>query len=695
MTAGLLGAAVMEQQKAPSAFVTLPLLGGGARILGPDPGAAAVVVDPLVKLDNPIAVVQSFYGGICDAAGELVQPLEVLLAVDPRSVVPHKQTPTDDVLRMYRALPDGLPKMPIPAGAELAVRVVGGAASLGPLIYCRKRHVVFAARAGETAEPLRSLPPERLDGQKPRPDLPFELLTSPAPADEAAAVYCGGGGRVGRTVTQPLDQLLLDQVLAVRRCEALEQSDPLAANHLAHDHPCCRCAERQRCYPDGDDYAYVADRLVAVSGGETPVVVRPLGEWRLDEAAAILGRRKPADVVAKDEQNAFAAWRAARAQQMQRVGPALLLSGETDGRELLEITRLKLALMADALAQLDAAWRIFERPHLCWTDETIRVAWREPIAAAATSWSFQPILRRFGLAPTSPIVAPDGRALAYPPAFSTPALLPPETVDAARYFNEPLTANVFIKKVTPADGGATVFALLEDTRIAWALFRTSDVLHAEGAGWKAALTPAAERNPADGEGLPFLGTVSGDVSAFERGKQFTGVNCRWHPCFGEAVDLHAFGMLLCDALLGQDERHAKALFDKVALERAELHTSCAGLPVEQREALARQWVAERSEVDAPGQVWSRRNLIYDREQRNAATLEAFPPLLWQASITFVLRLVTEIEGFSFCGDRGSAAPRTADGALLPLMELRGLLALVDDHLFARSAPGAAVQDALK
>ena len=108
-----------------------------------------------------------------------------------------------------------------------------------------------------------------------------------------------------------------------------------------------------------------------------------------------------------------------------------------------------------------------------------------------------------------------------------------------------------------------------------------------------------------------------------------------------------------------------------------------------------RWIGERCEADAPAATWSRRNLLYRRADRDATRLDGLGAALWQAIVTFGVRLTTRIAGFRFFADRGNAAPRGESGLLLPLVELRGLVALLDDQLFGRAAPAAAVREALK
>jgi hypothetical protein len=696
------GSITTGARHAGSAFVPLPVRHGELlRILGPKPEEAAVAVDPLVKLDEPLTVVQSFIAGVCDAGGRLLQPVELTMVVDPATVVPDKQVPAAALLRMFDGLPELRANLPAPVGFEVLREGLAQAQRMGPLLYCRKRQCVFAARSPNTAELLRAVPADQAEGagDLAPSDLPVELLSwdGPAEGSRASAIYGGGGGRSPLGPTASLEQLLLDQGRVVALAAERERTDPVATARLAGEHTCIKCSERERCYPKGGGYAYVVDRLVAISAVDAPLVFSPLGEWRLDDASRVIGGLAAGECLAMQTRgdNEFETWRDQQAQAFESAGPPRLLAGESDGRELIEVARLKLGLLADVLAQLDAVWRTGGRPHLCWNRETVRVAWHRLAATPATCWGFRPLLRKVGLQPNAPFEAPDERPLPYPPAFSDPSLLPPKAVDAARYFDEPRPATLFVKASQAAGDAVAVHVLLEALGVPWDLFCVGDAMHVDAEGWSAVLAPAAERDPDDGEGLPFVGRATGNISGLKKGAQVDGVQCRWYPRFGEAVDLHAVGMLLFESLLSHDERSIQSFHQQMAGELAELTRTCHGLPVGQRDEHARNWVTERCEADAPAAVWTRRNLLYRRDHRNATRLDAFPAALWQEIMTFGLRLTTSLRGFSFCADRTCAAPRSAAGLLLPLVELRGLIALLDDQIFGRAAPGAAVRAAFQ
>lgn len=685
----------------PSQFVALPIRHGSClRLFGPDPREAAVAVDILSDIDAPMTALRFCLGAACAADGSVVQPLEVVLVADATATVPHKQVPAAAVIRALRGLPAAGRALWAGSGFELLEALLGEARPTGPILYCRKRHRLFVARSPRTGAELRrvsAVVAEQIQealGER----LPPELVCWDASADEdaEARLYGGVGGRAGQCEIAPLDELILGQGQVAARAATLRESDPAAAAALDREHACVPCAERARCYPEGGGYAYAADRLTFIGVTEAPLVVLPLGEWRLSEAARIIGGVPPAELAEGERlPGPLRDYRRRQAERIEAFGPVRLLAGETDGRELLELARLKLGLVEQVLGQLDAAWRAVGRPHLCWNADTVRVTWRAPAATPAAGWGLQPLLRKIGLHPASDAQTLDGRPLCYPPGHSEPWLLPPEVVEAARYFGVPRPGTLFVQNVRGEGDELKVEVLLEDFGVPWRLFTTRDALHVTGEGWRAVLGPRAERNPDDGEGLPLSGRVSGAKEAFRAGAQLDGCACTWYPRFGEAVDLHALGVLALECLLSHDERNGAAWHQALAAEREELTRTCAALPPEQREELARRWIEQRCEEDTPTAMWSRRNLLYSRPDRNAARLDAFPPALWSAILSWGLRLVTAIAGFSFCPEPSAAAPRIHDGALLPLLELRGLLAMLDDHLFGRTAPAAAVREALK
>jgi len=692
----------MSERDQASAFVPLPSRHGDQlRILGPKPQEAGVAVEPLVKLDQPLGAVQAFIGGLCGGDGRLVQPMEIALVLDPAAVVAPDQIPVTALFEMFSGLPELLAKLPVLPGFELVREALAENSPLGPLFYCRKRHCIFEARSPNTGEPLSPVPEDRAPPSSDSPDttLPAELLSwdGPAKKGRSVAIYGGSGGSCALGEVKPLDQLIVDQGQVTQRAAELAKGDPVASERLATEHACCKCPERKRCYPTGEGYAYALDRLAVISAARVPLVALPLGEWRLDEAASFIGGLPPGELFRQsaDPENEFEAWRRERAGMMERDGPLRLLAGERDGRELLEVARLKLGLIANVLEQLDAVWHATGRPHLCWNDETVRVAWRRPNATPAACWGFQPLLRKAGLHALAAVETPDERPLPYPPALSDTSLLAAEVADAARYFDEPRAAAMYVKSVELDGDAARIRVLLEDFGVAWGLCRTGDVLKVLGEGWEATLVPAAERGADEGAGWPCSGRAVGKVSALKEGTQLDGCTCRWYPRFDQAVDLHAVGMLLFETLLAHDERSGAALRKAIAADRAELTAACQAVPREQREQKARGWIMERCEADAPAAIWSRRNLLHRHGDRVAVRLDAFPPGLWQAIITFGLRLTTSMAGFSFCVSRDHAAPRIGNDLLLPLIELRGLIALLDDLVVARRAPAEQLRESLR
>jgi hypothetical protein len=646
----------------PSSFVPLPThFGDLLRLAGPPPAEALTTVDPLVKLDEPRGPLAAVLGGVCDPDGQLVLPLEMAVMLPAHLARLPAGVEAAAFGRAFAALPDLLARVPLPPVGELQRTAFGVLDRHGPLLYCRKQQRLFVAQ-------------EVRDGQAVAATLP----ETPADSAEACEVLIRRQGEV------------------VALAGELAERDAAAHAELSGVHVCVTCPLNTRCFPAGDEYAYAVDRLVVVHAHVGPLVLLPAGAWRLDEAARLLGGAEPANVAAGDGEHAdpLADWRQAEATAIERAGRRLIYIGEPGGRDLAEILRLKLALLADVLEQLDAAWRARCQPHLCWTEQTVRALWSRGGGVGATAWGFRALLRNIGWQPLSDVAGAESAALPYPPVFSEPALLPPAAVAAMRYFGEPRRVNVFVKAAEAQAAGAVgVQVLIEELGIASEQFCAHDVVRVTGAGWPAELTPTEGHDPADGAGVAMCGVARGEVGALRADDVLEGCECRWYPRFGEAEDLHAVGMLLLRTVLATDEVDGRRFFESIAAERDALLQACGTVGPAEREAVARSWIAERCGIDTPGALWTRRNVLYERAARAAVVLNGLPPALWQAVVSLALRMVTPVAGFGYCAQRGMAAPRSG-GQLLPLLELRGLIGLLDDRLFGRRAPAAAVRAAL-
>ena len=280
-----------------SPLVPLPTrFGDVLRLLGPPPKEAPTAVDPLVKLDQPLGLLQAFVGGLCRPDGQLRQPVEVLLVLDPALNPPHDVIPITALLKTYRQLPDLYVRLPNPVGYELVPELFGSTDHLGPLLYCRKRHGLFVARSPNTAEPLTNVSIKDVpDGTDEGSDnIPVELLVwdGPPEKDSAASIYSGRDGTSPLGPVQSFEQLILDQGQVVARAVELCKSDSAAYHRLAGEHLCCTCSERERCYPGKDGYAFSADRLSVVHASENQLLPLPLGRVAACRSS-LFARRTP------------------------------------------------------------------------------------------------------------------------------------------------------------------------------------------------------------------------------------------------------------------------------------------------------------------------------------------------------------------------------------------------------------------
>jgi hypothetical protein len=659
-------------------FVPLPPCNARrVSILGPRPEAAATAVFPFHSVGSPIGPLHALVAGVCwpdpaaatvpELLDDLVEPLELWTVIDPQRLA-NQPIPAEAVWHSFCEFQAKRANFRLLGDRLLPLGRISGLT-----LYCRRRHQAFSARAidGGHVSPLES-------------SLGFRAAERTYSATVTTRTPAG---------VYPLEQLITDQGEFARRYADLFADDPLARKAAEDEHLCCTCPEQGRCYPSDGGYAFALDRLVPLSLTAGPVHIAPHGPWTLAEAAAIAGGAHACQLLdeSANEPNAYQRWRRSLAGEIESVAPARLLVGETDGRELVEAARVKLTLIAGVLRQLHAVWHETGRPHLCWNADSIRVRWRSPGALPGAAWGFSPLLRFGGVQPAAQFETFERTPTPFPPHFSDPALLAPELADAVRNFDTPRPATVFVKRSKTTGDAAEASLLLESLHLPWESFCPSDTLHIRGDGWLAVVQPAAARDKNDGEGLPFSGRVTGKLATFKSGEQFDGCECHWYPRFGQAVDLHAVGMLLFETLLATDERAPAAYRSALLREREELIAACSSVPVGQRDAAAREWIAQRALIDAPAAAWSRRNLLFRADERARTVPDGFPAALWLAILTFGVRMMTALDGFSLCPNRAAAAPRLADGPLLPLVELEGLIALLDDELFGRSAPGKDIE----
>lgn len=674
-----------------STFVPLSI-GEGLFVCLQGPGASesGVAVDVLTPLDRPHGVLQSYVGGVCDASGGLLEPVEFVFAeVGRLEGFRHLISPDDLVGRL------GIQRSVVSARYVEGGRTAAGvlcawAQVVGPLYYCRKKRAVFTGRSRLGGSVFSGVP----DGEgRSAKGWTFVLWDAESGVGADAVVYKPSGGATPVGKGRTLEQLVMDQGEVVRHCECLGEEDADAYAALKSAHACCGCEERGRCYPGEGGYAYALDRLQVVHGTVIPAVVAPLGALRLREAARLIGGGEGLDAgEGESRADGFAAYRRDVVSRYREAGPALMTAGERDGRPLLEMARLKLSLFEGVLADLEEVWRATGLPHLCWTDDTVRVDWRGSRSVPGAGWGMSAVVRKGGLQPAyeGSWLPGDVHGLVYPPHFSEADLLPPEVVLASRGFDQMGRGGLFVESVERVETGWRGTFLLEDLGISPAQFCAADLLRVEGAGWRLVGNPYFGGKATSGVRL--RGVVLGSVLDLSKGQELKDLRVWWYPRFGESVDLHGVGMLLIEALLGHDERGGRALREVALSERRELTTVCEAVAVEQREKRALGWVEDRCQSDSPDSLWSRRNVVARREERAVVALDALPLPLWHVVVAFCLRMVTNIEGFSYCGDRTRSVPRLRDGTPVIRSELSGLVALLDDHLFGRRQPGAWMSD---
>ncbi|MBI5865731.1 MAG: hypothetical protein HZB38_14725 [Planctomycetes bacterium] len=644
-------------------FDLVPLRNTAAEFAGlvlEDRSDVQTLVQPFTPIGEPVGPTQRLLAASPGKPGELDEPLELELLVGKG---PEGPIPFAALTASRNAAPQHSSVTPLP----------------GLLLFCRKRACVFEARIVEDDSAARLRADASIG--------PFASVSESGAAVGASSPPAEPPGE------RFFEQLITSQGDVAALHERLAKDDPVRAAELRARHACCGCSERARCFPTDGGYAFAPDRLMPLGIAADNARLGPHAPWSLEAAAAVVGGQRPTQNPADFAPDARTcqAWRHAHAEQIETSGPMHLLLDEHDGRELLEAARLKLAMIAGVLRQLAASWKASGRPHLIWRGDTVRSIWRRPQALPASAWGFEPTLRFTGYQPASPIEAPGGATLPYPPILSDPDFLPPEIASAVRVFGQPRRATVFVKRAKAEGGVFRTTVLLESLHLPWEGFTTRDVMHVRAGGCKLTLSPLESRNPNDGDGLPFAGTAEGATQSLQTGEQLEGCECTWYPRFDESVDLFAVGMLLFQTLGANDQRPPAAYRAALLRERAEFLQTLSNSPVQQRDAAARMWAADRAVIDAPANPFARRNLLFREEDRQQTRPDALPTSLWTSIVMWGLRMLTSVAGFGYCESRAMPAPRTAGETLLPLLEVDGLIAMLDDVLFGRGGPARTAQ----
>ncbi len=579
-------------------------------------------------------------GGLLGADNRLALRVELLLIRPTEGPRPRRAAPIDallaGVVRAAQAINE--PESPAaeteqtPTDAAQIRALWGPPRLLAPLLFCRRCGRIIQARSRADGTPLLHRAPLAADPAGPTTTPPFHLLTDAGDADVEA-----------------VRNLLLDQGRLIAQGPSGAFRSPREEDEWLSEHPCASDRDRARWDPDRGGYPYAEEWLTPISYAALPLLITPHGDTPLESAAMVLRDRR--------------------------------FSRESDDRRTLEALRGRLRLIEPLLAQLDRRYRLLQRPLLEWRDDS-----------AVASSAGRALLRNPWIAPLEPEDAKTHPATAFAPEGHDPALLPEGAAELLATAESEHSAMLILRAFGKRDDKRCELAdgLIDLSPLRGALFCAGDRIEIAAAGGRAVLTPTGVRNPDDGTGgVAVTGRLYDAWAKLQRPGEIANCTLRWHPRLGEAADLFAIGVRMLDCLLMNDARDLALLRRGVAELRAALQAQCAPLanPAARAATFERLLDAALAGCSADD-LWSARAVHGDRTARAAADAGPLAFRYWRAACAMGLRLSTLVADVSYCPHRAADAPRARDGALLPLVELRGLLSLLEDALLRRS-PGAA------
>jgi hypothetical protein len=359
--------------------------------------------------------------------------------------------------------------------------------------------------------------------------------------------------------------------------------------------------------------------------------------------------------------------------------------GDAGGRFPLEVLRLKLAAFTQVCRGVRHYHAKARMPHLDLNPSSVMVSVPPPSQDLPARWNFQ--IKLLDLASPQRFRAPGGTDVA------AELLLP--APDVPKTYLSPIARSggtgadeserITIKEIK-FDGAVARFEIeTVSSKARLREYRPRDV---------ARIVPATQLSWLENASL--WGTVSG---VGDRGFRISATlvsahkglaalklpitleaGVALHKRFHVPVDLYALGMLLLRSILVHDGQDIFAVEDLVqrVLQKLMVALEGGGGGADfKRVASQLQW-----QLEAQQDAFNRNSVLFvkaDRLQKG----NAIPPRLWQDLLVFAFRLITNIDGFSFCQHHGDYPPDSPESVMDEVLtELGSLNARLHIELFA-------------
>ncbi len=264
---------------------------------------------------------------------------------------------------------------------------------VGPRLFCKHRQLFFRPRCPQSFAPLVDCRDDELLRSYGLPAYSQSsvrfLYSSTADPQTAPRFYTDAEdlSEEYKDLVGCADDCFRDQGCIVRVREELKAKDPALHEELCREFPCYQCPEAGRCYPEGEGYARVLDRLVAFSFHDFHAICTELFDLQFDDYCDAVGGRPIDPWIAELRAAPSGSPNRYLMEQLERLrsAPRLLRFDEVSNRGALEILFLKWSLLTRTVDRLRALYRECQRPHL-------HLSARHVVVRAPGSSRFTPLL---------------------------------------------------------------------------------------------------------------------------------------------------------------------------------------------------------------------------------------------------------------------------------------------------------------
>ncbi|MDQ2980608.1 MAG: hypothetical protein M3R62_15475, partial [Acidobacteriota bacterium] len=404
------------------------------------------------------------------------------------------------------------------------------------------------------------------------------------------------------------------------------------------------------------------DRWAPLTFSGGPFLVTGLDPFDLDEFADLLGGRPP-DTLWTGKPGAAALAAAAREQKPSALEsgagrPRWLFEGDSSGSDAVELFAVKLAAFRQVVQAALEYSRALGRPHLDLHPRHLLFDLARIGEGLPLFWNFQ--MRLHGISTAARVERLAGAAdVVIPPRNPAVPYAPPEVLEF--HLTPPRPAQLVLTEVEDEKRPAAavrLHGLLSDPYGIFPNPRVHDwillTLDNEALGLRG-FSIACRRDPRAAEGSRELAFISEPVAVGDdiaqrlkkaAGVRIPGVRYKVYADFGAPSDIYSLGMILLRLLVGNDRQDVRTIAQIV--ERVAKKISAAGeVTIGNVESPGGASALLDREPDILAAL-NKTNVFYQEIDRRPERANGIPDPLWKRAILLAMRLVTRVQGFSFC-----------------------------------------------